>query len=150
MSDAATMTKEQLARHLNGREYISEITSDEEREAKNAGLVVVFGTSDDLMEFRGAINDEAGAWQGTERFVDAKGLIPDFEQLDSDDKDGLRDYFAREKDGRAIEAVWDSDGYSWTYLTKIPHVTFEIMEGGDKYCRGIVFSLADLGVSAHG
>ena len=34
---------------------------------------------------------------------------------------------------------------SWSYLTDIPHKTFDIMEDGEIYCRGIVFSLDDLG-----
>lgn len=34
-------------------------------------------------------------------------------------------------------------GYSWIYQTDIPHATFEIVEGDDPYCRGIVFALAD-------
>ena len=55
-----TLTKEQLAAKLNGRSYRSEITPEEERLAKENRLVVVFGASDDLVELRGAINDELG------------------------------------------------------------------------------------------
>jgi hypothetical protein len=36
----------------------SEINKAEERQAKDAGLVVVFGYSDDGVELRGAIHDE--------------------------------------------------------------------------------------------
>jgi hypothetical protein len=43
-----------------------------------------------------------------------------------------------------IEAVWDRDGFSWVYETKIPHATFIIKEDDDNYCRGIVFSIDDL------
>lgn len=140
------MTKEELAAKLNGREYMGEIEEFEERAAKDAGLVVVFGASDDLIEFRGAINDEAGAGSEGIVFVDAKGLTPEFNDL-CDDKDfrGLQDYFARLPGRREIATVWDTDGWSWQYKTSIPHATFEIMEDGEKYCRGIVFSLADLG-----
>lgn len=53
------MTKEILAAQLTGREYGSEMSTQEEAAAKAAGLVVIFGASDDLMEFRGAIHDEA-------------------------------------------------------------------------------------------
>ena len=42
------MTKEELAATLNGREYNHEITKEEEAEARENGLVVIFGASDDL------------------------------------------------------------------------------------------------------
>lgn len=48
------------------------------------------------------------------------------------------------KGAAKITAIWDNYGYSWTYKTTIPHETFEIMEGEQKYCRGIVFSTDDL------
>ena len=57
------MIKEELAALINGREYTHELT-DKEKSAKDARLVVVFGASEDLMEFRGAINDECGAYGG--------------------------------------------------------------------------------------
>jgi hypothetical protein len=53
------MTKEELAAILNDREYGAEITEIEAKLAKKDGLVVVFGHSDDCVEFRGAIEDEA-------------------------------------------------------------------------------------------
>ncbi len=56
------MNAKQLAAQLNGREYGSEITKEEEAAAKKAGLVVVYGASDDLVELRGAIEEEVGAY----------------------------------------------------------------------------------------
>lgn len=46
---------------------------------------------------------------------------------------------------RVIEAVWcpDEPDCSWAYKTDIPHVTFDVVEDGELYCRGIVFRLAD-------
>lgn len=58
------MTAAELAALLNGREYRKEMSRDEEQVAKAAGLVVVFGASDDLMELRGAISDEVGCYDG--------------------------------------------------------------------------------------
>lgn len=34
--------------------------------------------------------------------------------------------------------------FAWTYSTEIPHATFEIIEEGEKFCRGIVFDINDL------
>lgn len=135
------MDAKELAAKLSGCEYRDEMTRDEERAAKAAGLVVVFGASDDLMEFRGAIDDEIGCCGGGEAFVDERGLLAPFEAIDRDDKDGLREWFRREARAVKIAAVWDRDGYSWIYETGIPHAAFDVMEDGEKYCRGIVFRL---------
>lgn len=47
------MTAKELAEMLSGRKYGMEITSEEARAAKDAGLVVVYGYSDDNVEFAG-------------------------------------------------------------------------------------------------
>lgn len=139
-----SMKKEELAAMLNGREYRNEITREEAAEAKAAGLVVVYGASDDLMEFEGAIRDELGCYDGGTAFVDKKGLL-DRGQIDDGDDEAIADFVTRKKTARTIEALWAKEpGYSWTYKTDIPHQTFEIVEDGEPYCRGIVFALADL------
>lgn len=137
------MDSKLLAQQLNGTEYPCRISKDVENQAKASGLAIVFGASDDLMEFRGAIYDEIGAYDGTTAYVDAKGLLPDREQIEEDDE--LQDYFARKPNAVAIEQLWCAEpGYSWTYKTIIPHETFEIVEDGEPYCRGIVFALTDV------
>jgi len=127
------MTKEQLAEKLNGREYGEEITRDEAAQAKEHGLVVVYGTSDDLMEFYGAIHDEKDCWGGGTVYFDEEG---------QDDCP----YIAKAIEGyKTIEAKWCApDSPSWTYETDIPHATFDIMEDGEVYCRGIVFEISAL------
>lgn len=138
------MTKEELAASLTGREYCDEITAAEETEARAAGLVVVFGASDDLMEFRGSINDEFGCYNGGVALVDANGLI-DRAQIDDSDDEAIADFVSRKKKASTIEALWADEGsYSWTYKTDIPHATFEVVVDGEPYCRGIVFALTDL------
>jgi hypothetical protein len=137
------MKAKTLADVLDGREYRDEITTDEKRTAKAAGLVVVFGASDDLMEFEGAICEEVDCYDGGTAWVDADGVL----SRDDDDSDEqIADYVRRRKMARKIDAVWARDGFSWTYRTDIPHATFVIMEDGEPYCRGIVFALADLAV----
>lgn len=138
------MNAKELAAVLTGREYRDEITREEEAQAKAAGLVVAFGASDDLLELRGAIHDEAGTYGGEVR-IDRAGIIPAFEDVDRDDQEELRRYFKRENGGIEIDAAWASEpGYSWVISTSIPYETFEVVEDGDPYCRGIVFALADL------
>jgi len=133
------MNAQELAARLDGREYGSEITKEEAAEAKAAGLVVVYGYSDDNMEFDGAFRDEFGCYGGGTAYLAATGLLQN--DCDCDDCP----HFARLKNSApTIKAVWDRDGYSWIYETAIPHATFEIVDGGEKYCRGIVFALADI------
>lgn len=139
-------TPESFAATLGG-EYLYDLTREQQAQAKAAGLVVVFGASDDLMEFRGAIHDELGCYGGGTALVDAKGLLPKRGQIKDDDE--LRDYFERQPLAAKINAVWAGEGdYSWTYVTTIPHATFEVVEDGEPYCRGIVFALADAGVAS--
>lgn len=136
------MTKEQLAEKLNGREYGNEITGAEEREAKAAGLVVVFGYSDDNIELRGAISDEAGCWNGAVIKLHSRGILADHEERCECSFCG---YESSAKKCATIAALWGEEpGYSFTYKTNLPHATFDVLEDGDKYCRGIVFDLKSL------
>ena len=50
------MTAKELAAKLTGREVGGELFPDEKRDAEEAGLVVVYGHSDDNVKFSGAIN----------------------------------------------------------------------------------------------
>jgi hypothetical protein len=140
------MTKEFLASLLNEREYRDEISQHEVAEAQKHGLVIAYGASDDLMEFDGAIRDEVGAHEGTTVMVDKEGILSSWEDFchTEEDEAEYEKYFQRKPNGKEITANWDDDGYSWTYTTDIPHSTFDIMEDGEKYCRGIVFSINDL------
>lgn len=141
------LSKELLASLLTGREYGKEMAKEEEMQAKAAGLIVIFGASDDLMEFRGAIHDELGCYDGGTALIDAKGLLPERENVEDDDE--LKDLFARQPGARAIEALWCAEeGYSWTFRTDVPHATFEISEDGEPYCRGIVIDVADLAAAS--
>lgn len=134
------MNSKDLAALLDGREYGKEITREEAAAAKVDGLVVVFGASDDLMEFRGGIYDEIGCYDGGTAYLTDTGLL----QNDCDNEECP--HFAKIKAAAAtINAVWGNGvGYSWLYETAIPHATFEIFEDGETYCRGIVFALADV------
>lgn len=144
------LTAKDLADRLNGRQYLSEITIQECAEAKAAGLVVIHGRSDDLIYFDGAIYDELGAGEGTEFLVDEKGILESWESA-GEDKVSAAIYLAREPKAKKITSHWCAPGqdFAWTYTTNIPHHKFEILDGPDMYCMGIVFSLKDLAI-AHG
>lgn len=141
------MTKEELAAMLNGRPYRNEITKEECALAKESGLVVVYGASDDLIEFSGAINDEAGAGEDFEILFTKDGKFPSDDLIDQI-KDELGEDFMPSLN--KIMTIWcpedaeDNVIASWAYQTDIPHAKFDIMEDGERYCIGIVFNISDL------
>ena len=164
-------TPEGFAAEFNGRPYGSEIHPAEELALKAAGMVAVFGYSDDCTEFRGAIHDEVGTG---ELRITAKGKIlniGEFEALESLAADGTVDVMppigiiqvirADSGDtmietgnphstitieaGPAADILGDAPAPEWRYNCNIPHATFDIVDGGALFCRGIVFRLADIG-----
>ena len=124
-----------FAARLTGCEYREEGSRELWAEMKAAGCVAVFGASDDLIEFRGSIDDEVGAYGGATVRVTPTGLLdPDDDLYNRDEKAAFP----------TISARWcDEDEPAWTYATSIPHSTFEVFEDGEVYCRGIVFALSE-------
>ena len=130
------MNIKEFAEMINGKEYnYPQFTEEEIQTAKDNGFVIVYGASDDLMEFDGAIYAEAGCFGGGEVYFDKTGAIgEEFEN------------------SKCIEALWCDDDIkdenggliTWTYKTDIPHETFMIYEDGSSYCRGIVFNINDI------
>lgn len=134
------MITREIAEILDGIEYRCDIDPMDLKYAKDNGAVIVFGASDDLMEFRGAIDDEAGASGGSPIYFNQYG------EIENACANSFCPYFDRfiHRNTSTITPIWDSEGYSWTYETDIPHETFDIFEDGRKYCRGIVFSIDDV------
>lgn len=135
-----------LAAALHGTEYPLRVSKAMRDNAKQHGLVIVFGASDDLMEFDGAIYDEVGCYGGGAAKVDAQGVLGDWENVQSNgDKMAIEQWLQRDKSAKTIKAIWaPSENMNWAYQTQIPHVTFDIFRDGAVICRGLVFSLADL------
>lgn len=115
-----------IANKLDGVEYrmedqlIEELFPGDELQA--AGIVIVFGASDDLVEIRGAVNNEIDAWKGGKKTV-------------------------RHFNGHfVINAEWLSSKHSlypcWR-MTPLDRefAQFEIFERGQTYCIGSVFYL---------
>ena len=142
------LTAKELADEINGIEY-GRSFSEQMREfasmANLSGLVIAVGESDDLLEFYGAFRDEAEAWEGTTELIDAEGLLLSWESARKDEEE-LAKYFLRKPKARSIEAVWceEGSGYAWILKTDIPHEIFSVMEDGECFSRGIVFSIEGL------
>lgn len=134
------MTAKEFAAQIGGRQRGKELTADEKRLAKDSGLVIVYGASDDLMEIDGALDDEVDCFDGGTFHINRNGLV-------------RCPYFKAElASAMEITAVWNSKGDPcWTYKTDIPHEEFAVYDEPDTlYCIGIVFSLEDLPVTNGG
>ncbi len=135
------MTRDELAAKLTGREYRNEMDESEEILARKAGLLVVFGASDDLVEFRGAFRDETGAWEGRDVLITRKGILESHEECDCK----WCGYKALAKTASKIKAEWcPNDTHSWVMSTKLPHSTFEILDEGEAYCQGLILNVRDI------
>ena len=135
-----------LAARLDGREYRDEITIAEGKEAASQRLVVVFGSSDDLLEFRGAIDDELSAWEGVSVSIDQDGLQQGECENKCECKICSRVRGMLKESASTVRAIWTecTDGPAWTIECDFPSYPFMIQEDGDPFCRGAVFSLDSL------
>lgn len=122
----------EFAQKLNGIEY-REIPDELITYAKENGIVIVCGASDDLCELEGALHDEFGCYNGGTGYLDEEGNICEEVKAGNTYK--------------RITAIWcgdGDDGFTWTYNTDIPHEDFEMFDEEEKYCRGFVFYLDSL------
>ena len=129
-----------FAARLNCHLIGDEMTQNDEDDAKKAGLVVVFGYSDDCTEFRGAIRDEVGL--GSIRITRNGKFIED-DRMDTL-YELVEDGTLSERDLPKFSVIIAKFDDHHQYTTDIPHATFDILEDGCLFCRGIVFSISDL------
>lgn len=138
------MTKEKLAYLLNGREYGNEISLDEEKQAEDSGLIAIFGYSDDGVIFAGKVSDQFGGWDG--RSFSLNKQADDIEVVEMAIRNvGSVNSLVGEK-RNMVHAIWGPKELkaSWLITSDIPHVTFDIVEDGELFCRGIVIETKDL------
>lgn len=113
---------------VNGMEYRSKINPEAVTLAKDNGIVILYGQSDDLMELEGAIDDEVYAYDGLNHEDDFDlGNFPE-------------EVYTLMKDHK-LELVWCPDEEkSWAFKVS-PDSTFErfnIMEDGGVFSEGII------------
>jgi len=153
------MTIKEWAEKLDGREYGEETTKDENKQMADEGVVAVFGCSDDLLEFQGAVDGVLEAWEGVDAYLGktGEGKISVVTQRDLEELNrNLRELEENItmlidiviKRMVVINAFWNPDNLKtlWLIETDIPHETFDIMEDGELFCRGIVFHVDSIPV----
>ena len=141
-----------LADHLNNRQYREELDDKLEQFAKNYNYVVAFGASDDLIEFRGAFEEEFGASE--ELYFDKEfKIISNHNKIKLDERSiRSNNYVSIYKFDLEVELKnkitqeWrpkDSKA-SWRLSANFPYKTFNIFDEESLYCVGIVFDINDL------
>lgn len=134
------MDKLEAAKLLNGSEYREEGSPELFKQMKENKLVAVFGASDDLTEFFGAINDEVGAPRVIK--LDNKGYI-----LHNKCDDSYCPYY-EEIEKNVVNEIYvefspkDIDA-TWKITANFPYEPFNVYEDGELYCQGLVYDLKD-------
>lgn len=129
------MTLKELAEKLDGTMEYPSMSKDIVKAAAESGIVIVHGCSDDLIEFEGAIRDEAGCFDGGKVYFNKYGFLEE----GSAAAGSIKVFWCGqcEDEKRPFEAPWE-------YETDIPHETFRMYDGEEFYCKGIVFYLKDI------
>ena len=149
------MTKEHLAELLDNRQYGDEINKEEEQVAKENNLLVVFGYSDDCVEFRGIIKEEFSV--DSIIIFGKKGEIL-LINTDTDDVDSFENFDGVFKRCTKLEAVQVNDYATepesyvtsdhgmngWEFKTDLPYAEFSIYEDDDLYGKGLVIDMSSL------
>lgn len=138
------MTVKEFAEMLDGVQYGHEMSDGMKNKAKEEGLVVIYGASDDLIELNGAIDDEGDVYEGGVVYFNENGILH-CPNCDSEWRNCP--YYENEKKrAKVVKAVWCGKGAkaAWTYEIGVPHACFNVYEGDDLYCQGIVFRLGDM------
>jgi hypothetical protein len=127
----------ELSNTPNSDDRWFDLTPSQKEFCKTHDIVVVYGYSDDNVEFDGAIIEEVGAWEGAEIYVDANGPIESCECE-------CKYYKSAMKNAKRINAFWYLNEWAWEFRTDIPHETFEFYSDGEPFCKGIVFYKKDM------
>jgi len=148
----ADITLKEFAAMLHGRDCSPNLSQNELLLAKLRGFVVVYGDSDDRVEFEGAIRAEGHTNPLTKDSPAGVLVLSDSGELLDEDSDLYAEYININRN--AIKVFYCSkDNLNWVFETDIPHETFLTYEGGyneeyadfdDGFARCIVFELSAL------
>lgn len=142
---------QQVAQQLDGQQYPNHVSRETEELAKTHGIVIVFGRSDDLVEFRGAIHDEDSAWEGGVTLIDLEGVVPinadgTFRSDEPNSIQKCRPLIARLDRAIAVTVFWGQGEWTWSYKLPdgIEYETFGVYDDDEHYCQGLVFKLPEV------
>jgi hypothetical protein len=148
----ANITLKEFASMLHGRDCQPNMTSDELLLSEQKGIVVVYGDSDDRVEFDGAIRMEGFTNPLIKDGPAGVLVLSEDGKLLNKDSDLYADYLKKNKN--VISVFYCSkDTLNWAFETDIPHETFLTYDGGydeeytdfdGGFARCIVFKVSSL------
>lgn len=140
------MTPEEFAKRLDGRAYPFSLSTWEKEAAVEAGIYVLVGCSDYLLEVHGAEREELDDTTVLFDPVERKLLVSECEFDDCP-------YFLPLRDRAVAVRATYSDRDGWRFRTDIPHSTFDVLEDEDDedsvICRGVVFDRDAIATAAN-
>ena len=120
------MNAKEWAEKLNNIEYPADEIWDMRKQFEEDGVVVVYGASDDLIEFEGAIQDEGDCYNDKVFYLNKEGLTTSYSK-------------------NYVKVTHPHDGTAqFEYETNISCEWFNVVEDGELYCKGFVFNINDL------
>lgn len=121
------MNTKEWAEKLNNIEYPADEIWNMRKQFEEDGVVVVYGASDDLIEFEGAIQDEGDCYNDEVFYLNKEGLTTSYSK-------------------NYVKVTHPHNGtVQFNYETNIPNVEwFDVVEDGELYCKGFVFNINDL------
>ena len=127
------MKLKEFTERINGKQYLNELTDEDVQVARTNGFLIVYGYSDDNVEVDGVFCEEFGAYDGTVIFYRPSDKSV-YESEDSCEGD------------IEINCLWcaEDSEFSWSFKTSLPHETFEIYDGDEKFCLGIVIDTKNI------
>lgn len=149
----ANITLKGFADMLNGRDCQPNLTPDELLLAQQRGFVVVYGDSDDRVEFEGAIRAEGHTNPLAKDCPAGVLVLSEDGKLLDEDSDLYAEYV---RDNRNVINVFycSKDRLNWAFESDIAHETFVTYDGGydeefadffdDGFARCMVFEMSAL------
>jgi len=152
LEEHENITLKEFAAMLHGRDCQPNLSLNELLLAKQRGFVVVYGDSDDRVEFEGAIREEGHTNPLAKPCPAGVFVLSENGELLDEDSEL---YFKCVKENRNVITVYYcyKDNLNWVFETDILHETFLTYEGGydeefadfdEGFARCIVFELSSL------
>ena len=144
------MTPQDFAALINRNQYLQELSPEQEDIARRNGFLVVFGQSDDRVEFRGVLYDEDGAYNACTLFL---GVYKDLtvKRIHSEQVADVKKYEGDTVKIIAIRVDKNFDGKVeaplWTFSADYPQdkvAEFKVYEDEEVYGNGLVIKIGDL------
>ncbi len=138
-------TAAELAQELNATTFPINLPNALAARAKAVGLVIMHPVTAHLTRFLGAIEGSHMLPPDAPLLVDAKGVVPELEDVATDISKDVHSHFLRKRLAAPIQPVWQpTEVFPAYYKTDFKHEVFEANFYGSPCCNAIIFSMNDV------